>query len=125
MKILAQIAVVFGICLVGEAIALVLPFPFPGSVISMILVFLLLLFKILKVDHIRQKLDFLLKNMAFFFIPPAIEIISQFDAFKSSILPILIICVVSTLLTFFASMYTVRAVILFQQKRSEKAGKHV
>ena len=37
MRILAQIGIVLFVCLVGEAIAAVLPFPFPASVIGMIL----------------------------------------------------------------------------------------
>ena len=53
MKTLLQIGIVFLICLIGEIISLILPFPFPGSVIAMILLFLLLLFGALKVEHIR------------------------------------------------------------------------
>ena len=68
MKVILQIGVVFGVCLIGEAAACFLPFPFPASVLSMILLFLLLCLKVLKIDHIRQKADFLLQNMAFFFI---------------------------------------------------------
>ena len=41
MKILLQIAAVFGICWVGEGLAKLLPLP--GSVISMILLLILLL----------------------------------------------------------------------------------
>ena len=69
VKLLVQIGIVFGICLVGEGIAAVLPFAFPASVLSMLLLFVLLLCGVLKVEHIREKGDFLLKNMAFFFIP--------------------------------------------------------
>ncbi len=69
MKVILQIGVVFGVCLIGEAAACFLPFPFPASVLSMILLFLLLCLKVLKIDHIRQKADFLLQNMAFFLYP--------------------------------------------------------
>lgn len=43
-----------------------LPIDFPASVIGMILLFALLVFRVLKVEHIREKSDFLLANMAFF-----------------------------------------------------------
>ena len=43
MKLLIQIGIVFGVCWVGEIIASMLPFTFPSSVISMILLLLLLL----------------------------------------------------------------------------------
>ena len=42
MRIIAQIGIVLLVCLLGEAIAAVLPFPFPASVIGMVLLFLLL-----------------------------------------------------------------------------------
>ena len=37
VKLLVQIGIVFGICLVGEGIAAILPFAFPASVLSMLL----------------------------------------------------------------------------------------
>ena len=64
MKILTQLAIVFGICLVGECISAILPFAFPSSVIGMILLFLLMLVKIIKERHIKDVSQFLLKNMA-------------------------------------------------------------
>ena len=42
MKMILQIGVVLGICLLGEGISLLLPIPFPGSVIAIVLLFLLL-----------------------------------------------------------------------------------
>ena len=41
MGIMAQIGIVLAVCLVGEGIAALLPIPFPASVISMVLLFLL------------------------------------------------------------------------------------
>lgn len=82
VKLLVQIGIVFGICLVGEGIAAVLPFAFPASVLSMLLLFVLLLCGVLKVEHIREKGDFLLKNMAFFFIPSGVALLEQVDFLK-------------------------------------------
>ena len=41
MRILKQIGFIFGICLVGQIIAELIPVPFPGSVMSMVLLFIL------------------------------------------------------------------------------------
>jgi len=122
MKMMYQIGILFGVCLIGQTISVFLPIPFPGSVLSMIILFLLLYFRVLKVDHIRQKADFLLKNMAFFFIPAGIGILSSFDLIRSSILPLLLIIVVSTILTFGATALTVQGVITLQD-RLARAGK--
>ena len=45
MKILLQIGVVFGVYWVSQCIEAVLPFPFPASVISLMVLLVLLIFK--------------------------------------------------------------------------------
>lgn len=117
MKILPQIGLVLGICLVGEAIARVLPFPFPSSVIAMVLLFALLCSKWLKPQHIQAKADFLLKNMAFFFIPAGVGILAHYDRLKSSLLPFLAVCAITTVITFFVAAITVQAVMKLQRPR--------
>lgn len=71
MGIMAQIGIVLAVCLVGEGIAALLPIPFPASVISMVLLFLLLAAKLLRPHHIKEKSIFLITNMACFLCPPA------------------------------------------------------
>lgn len=122
MKMILQIGVVLGICLLGEGIALLLPIPFPGSVIAMVLLFLLLLSQKLRPDHIRQKSDFLLQNMAFFFIPAGVGIMEYAEELLPFLLPLLLICLITTVLTFAASALTATLVIHIQQKHS-KTGK--
>lgn len=117
MKIIMQIAIVFAICLLGQAVVSVLPFPFPASVMGMIILFLLLLFKILKMEHIKEKTNFLLQNMAFFFIPSGVAIIENYDLLKGSVLKIIAICIITLVLTFAATAYTVTFVIRWQNSR--------
>ncbi len=120
MKIMLQIGVVLGICLLGEGISLLLPIAFPGSVISMILLFLLLLTGLLRPDHIRQKSDFLLQNMAFFFIPAGVGIMEYADVLLPVVLPLLFICLITTVLTFAASALTAKLVIHLQEKAASR-----
>lgn len=117
MKVITQIGIVFMICLMGEGIAKILPIPFPASVISMILLFILLLSKILKPDHIKEKSDFLLKNMAFFFMPGGVTIMENYELLKGSIVQLIVICLVTLILTFAATACTVKAVMKLQNKR--------
>lgn len=62
MKILIQIGIVFGLYWISQCIESILPVPFPASVISLLL--LLLILRVVKVEHIREKADFLLSNLA-------------------------------------------------------------
>ena len=123
MAILLQIGVVLLICLLSEIVSLLLPFPFPGSVIAMIILFILLAAGVIKVGHIRQKAEFMLKNMAFFFIPAGVGIMEYFDVLKSCIAPFIVICVVSTILTFAATAGTVALIMRLQHRyRGRKGG---
>lgn len=120
MKILKQIAIIFSICWVSLVIEHFLPFSFPASVIGMILLFLLLLTGILKIDRIQEKSDFLLSNMAFFFIPAGVNVINYFDILKTAMIPLLIICLVATVLTFAATAFGVSITIKLLNRRKKK-----
>lgn len=125
MKIIKQIGVIFSICWIAQILESVLPFDFPASVIGMILLFLLLVSGLLKVDHIREKSDFLLSNMAFFFIPAGVSIINYFDVLKSCVLQLIFICVVSTVVTFAVTAYSMKLVLwlLGRKKNGAQPGR--
>ena len=117
MKIIIQIGIIFAICWISQVIEAVLPFNFPASVIGMILVLFLLMLKILKIKHIRETADSLLGNMAFFFLPAGVSIINYFDVLKNCAVQLVIICVVSTVLTFAATAYSMKAVLWVMNRR--------
>ena len=120
MRIIAQIGVVLLVCLLGEAIAAVLPFPFPASVIGMLLLFLLLACGWLKPHHIREKSNFLLSNMAFFFIPAGVGLLKYLDVLAENLIPLLVICLVTTPLVFFVTGWTVQAIMKWTASKEDK-----
>ncbi len=123
MKLLLEISLIFAVCLAGQGLAALLPFPFPSSVMAMVLLFLLLALKLVKPRQIENFSSFLLKNMALLFIPSGVGILESLDALRGSILPLLVICLVTTVLTFAATAYTVRGVILLQETVRRKSAK--
>ena len=108
MKIIYQIGIIFSICWVSQIVEALLPFAFPASVIGMVLLFVLLAFRVLKVEHIREKSDFLLANMAFFFVPAGVSIINYFEVLQSTVWKLLIICLLTTILTLAATAGSIR-----------------
>lgn len=122
MKILRQVAIIFGICLLGQMAAELIPVPFPGSVMSMVFLFILFLLNWLKPHKLSEVNGFLLENMAFFFIPSGVGIITQYEVIKHSVVQILIICVVSTVVTFAVTAYTVKLVMGIQSRVRSKRG---
>lgn len=121
MKIIKQIGIIFGICWLSQVIEYLLPFDFPASVIGMILLFVCLLTKVLKIEHIQEKSDFLLSNMAFFFIPAGVSMINYMDILKSNAVQLVIICVITTILTFAVTSYSIRLTMRLMNKRKESA----
>lgn len=116
MNILLQIGIVLGICLAGECISSVLPFILPGNIISMMLIFILLLIKVLKIHHIKQKTQFLRQNMAFFLVPSSVSIIQNLDLLKEILIPLLVISMVSTIFAFLTTSLAVNITMKLTQK---------
>ena len=115
MKLIAQAAILFSLCWLSQLIEAALPFEFPASVIGMALVYLLLALRVLRVDHIREKSDFLLSNMAFFFLPAGVSILQYFDVLKSAAVQLAVICLVSTVVTFAAAAGAAGLVLRIQK----------
>ena len=120
MSIIFSLAVFFGVCLLGDMVSAILPFPFPGSVIAMVLLFILLIIKAIKVDKIKKLGDFFLDNMAFFFIPPTVDIINYVGVIKEVWWQFILICCITTFLTFFAVAYTVKGVMYLINRKEKK-----
>lgn len=116
MKQIAGLGVLSAVCLAGVLIAGLLPFPLPASVIGMLLLFALLLTGLVKTRHIEGVSHFLLHNMAFFFLPSGVAILGYLDALSGSALAILVVCVLSTLVTFGATALTVAGVVALQDR---------
>ena len=119
MKIIRQIGIIFTVCWLSQVIAEFLPFDFPASVIGMIFLFICLLRGMLKIEHIQEKSDFLLGNMAFFFVPAGVSIMNYFDILKSSAVQLLIICIVSTVITFAVTAYSVKLTMKLIDRRKK------
>ena len=108
MRLFTQVILIFLLCYIGDIISLMLPFPFPGSVLALILLFLLLLFKVLKPEQINLFSDFLLKHMSLVFVPSTVSIIAYLDVFSSILWKFLIVCCITTVFTFYCTAYTVK-----------------
>ena len=69
MKYLKQLLVLLACCVAGDALSLLLHGALPGNVLGLALLFVLLLCSPLRLHHVEQTADYLLQNMAFFFLP--------------------------------------------------------
>ena len=116
MNLILEFVIILGICFAGEYLFLVSPIYLPSSIISMILMLTLLSFGILKEKHIKNVGDFFLKNMSLFFLPAAVGIINYWEIIGEVLIPFVLICAITLVLTFASTAYTV----IFVQKIQKK-----
>ncbi|GBG55340.1 holin-like protein CidA [Sporomusaceae bacterium FL31] len=76
--------------------------PVPGTVVGMILLFVLLSAGIVKLEYVQVATDFLLKHMLFFFVPIAVGLMNWGGLFWNNGLILAAAIVFSALVPFFA-----------------------
>ena len=117
MKLIVQVGILFGICWASQWVEQLLPFTMPASIIGMVMLLGLLALGIVRTEHIREKSDFLLGNLPFFFVPAPVSMMSDADVLKSTLAALAVICVVSTVVTFAATVWAVRLTVRLSQRR--------
>lgn len=95
---LPQIGWVLSFWLVGELIAHIFGWAIPGSIIGMIILTLALEFKLIKLSQVEGVSDFLIRNMAFFFVPPGVGLMVNLELIADNWLAITVATVLSTML---------------------------
>lgn len=98
MKFFRESILLLSIYFAGEIISKLLNLPVPGSIIGMVLLFVLLTSSIIKVEKVENLANFFLDHLAFFFIPAAVGLMTSFASLKGSILKIIILCVLTTII---------------------------
>jgi holin-like protein len=72
IKALGQLLLLWAIYAGCSWMTKALDLPIPGNVLGVVALFLLLLSGVLKLQHVQDAADFLLKHLVFFFVPVAV-----------------------------------------------------
>lgn len=114
---LFQLFVMFGTALLGQIISGLLPFPFPSTIIAALILFLLLEFKIVKLDQLKDVIQLSNKYLAIVFIPVGVAVMEYFSEFSLDVwLKIVVIIVISTGATMMVTGKVSDVVIALQEK---------
>ena len=124
MKYLKQLGVLLACCVAGDALSILLGGALPGNVLGLALLLILLVLGWVRPHHVENTADFLLQNMAFFFLPACLGVLEIFALIKSEILAILAVCVLTTLCTAATTALTVHVVYRLQCRRKQEVRKH-
>ncbi|MBS9767482.1 MAG: CidA/LrgA family protein [Flavobacteriaceae bacterium] len=95
---LPQIGILIGFWLIGELIVFLTHCAIPSSIIGMVLLTLALQFKLIKLKQVEQSADFLIRNMAFFFIPPGVGLMVNLELIADNWVAITSATILSTIL---------------------------
>lgn len=98
MEILIEFMYILIFCFLGKFIQIFFKLPIPGSVLGMILLFLALILKLIEIKKIYRVTNFLLANLALFFVPAGVGIMTKYDVIKGHILALFIIIIITTIL---------------------------
>lgn len=123
MKIFKQLVLIIAFTLVGELSSYglsLLGFAFPGSLIGMILLFLFLLFGLVRVDDIHEVGQFFIDNMGVFFVPASIAILKQVELLSTIWWKLIIIILGAFVISFTATYYSVKLTLYLQNRHREK-----
>ncbi len=115
MKQIKQVTIILAFWLAGEGLTEWTGISIPGSIIGMLLIVAALELKLIKPIHIEEVAQFLIHNMALFFIPAGTGLMCYLDIIRSEWIPIVASMIISTLL-----VMSVTALILNSKRKSNE-----
>ena len=84
MKYLIQFLIIIAFSFLGELLHFCLPLPIPASIYGIVLLFVALELKLIKVKDIRETSSFLIAVMPVMFIPAAVGLIDSYKSIGNS-----------------------------------------
>lgn len=100
MKYLSQFCIILGFTLTGEALQRLLPLPIPASVYGLVLLFTALCTGLVKVSQVKETGAFLTSILPILFVAPTVGIVEHWELIRPNLLPIALLLIGSTVLTF-------------------------
>lgn len=82
---LGSFLIILACLAVGKWISSLLPFAFPGSILGMLILFMLLNLQLVRMHWIEPSASLLLRHMALLFIPVAVGLLAYLDTVMASL----------------------------------------
>jgi len=105
IKIILQICMIYFITVLGSWIQETLNIPIAGSIIGLVILFLLLQFKIIKEEWIKDGANLLLSTMIFFFIPSIFGAMNLVNQINAQFIFLIVLVIASTCIVALSSGY--------------------
>ena len=121
MKFLIQFMIIIAFSFLGELLHYILPLPIPASIYGIVLLFVALELKWVKVKDIRETSSSLIAVMPVMFIPAAVGLIDSWKSIGNSWLEYIIVTVLTTFVVMGVSGWITQFVI--QRNKVQKENK--
>ncbi|PTJ73970.1 CidA/LrgA family protein [Mammaliicoccus sciuri] len=105
IKIILQICMIYFITVLGSWIQETLNIPIAGSIIGLVILFLLLQFKIIKEEWIKDGANLLLSTMIFFFIPSIVGAMNLVNQINAQFIFLIVLVIATTCIVALSSGY--------------------
>lgn len=122
MKYVIQFLIIAAFAFIGELLHWFIPLPIPASIYGIVLLFIALELKWVKVSDIREVSSFLIAVMPIMFIPAAAGLMEAWGAVKSSVWEYALITIVSTFVVMGVSG-AVTQFVIWRGKKNEQVKK--
>lgn len=103
MKYMRQFGIILGVTCAGELMKYFIPLPIPGSIYGLLLMFVLLLTKVIKVDQVKETGEFLIEIMPLMFIPAGVGLMASWGDLQGFLVPLLVITISTTFIVIFVT----------------------
>ncbi|MGN1210943.1 MAG: CidA/LrgA family protein [Candidatus Cryptobacteroides sp.] len=103
MKYVFQFLIILMFTFIGELLNYLIPLPIPASIYGIVLLFLALELKIVKVSDIKETSSFLIAIMPLMFLPPAVGVIESWDIIRQAWFPYIVVTLASTVIVMVVS----------------------
>ena len=120
MKYLKQLFIIVIVSFVGELIHFFVPLPIPASIYGLVILFLLLEFKIIKLEKVKDVSSFLLGIMPIFFVPPCVGFINAFPLMKQYGVQFIVIGIGTTILVMVSTGWVVQLIMNAKERKTKK-----
>lgn len=128
MKIFKQLVLIIAFALLGVLVSYLLSLAhinFPGSLIGMILLFIFLLFGLIREESIDEVSRFFIDNMGIFFVPGAVMILNKLELLSAIWWKLTIIILVAFVVSFTATYWSVKLTLYLQNRKKIKREENI
>lgn len=119
MKYLMQFGIIATVSFFGEVLKFVIPLAIPASVYGLVLMFLLLVFKVIRLDMVDSAADYLIAIMPVMFVPPIVGVMDSYNEISGILIKLLVITIITTFVVMVVTGTVAQLIVKIKEKNTK------